>query len=62
MAASRSRRRRPLPKILEDLETEPIRQDWLLLTPGQRLVRAWKMRGRLKDLEAAHDERSLPRL
>jgi hypothetical protein len=28
------------PSVLRKLETEPIRQDRLLLTPGQRLVRA----------------------
>jgi len=62
MAKRRHTRRRDLPPILKDLESEPIRQDWLLLTPGQRLARAWKMRRFLKDPEGAHDERSLPRL
>jgi len=62
MAARDRSRRPPLPRILEELETEPVRQDWLLLTPGQRLVRAWRMRRLLKDPEALHDERSLPRL
>ena len=62
MAGKRRTRRRVLPRILEDLETEPVRQDWLLLSPGQRLARAWGMRRFLKDLEAVHDERSLPRL
>lgn len=62
MPKKRRARSRPLPPILQELESEPIRQDWLLLTPGQRLVRAWKMRQYLKDPEAAHDERSLPRL
>lgn len=62
MAKRRRARRRDLPDILKDLEAEPVRQDWLLLTPGQRLVRAWRMRRFLKVPEAAHDERSLPRL
>ena len=57
-----NRRRERLPKILEDLETEPYRQDWLLLTPGERLMRSWAQRRQIKGLEAAHDERSLPQL
>lgn len=51
-----------LPAILEDLETEPYREDWLLLSPGERLLRSWAQRRQVKDLEAAHDERSLPQL
>ncbi|HEV3026845.1 MAG TPA: hypothetical protein VG457_04690 [Planctomycetota bacterium] len=62
MAPARRRRMSDLPPILRDLEAEPIRQDWLLLTPGQRLLRAWRMRRSLKDPEALHDDRSLPRL
>ncbi|MBI2921444.1 MAG: hypothetical protein HYY18_10215 [Planctomycetes bacterium] len=48
--------------LLESMESEPIRQDWLRLTPGQRLIRAWRMRRFLKDPERAHDEKSLPKL
>ncbi|HZE99105.1 MAG TPA: hypothetical protein VE981_19020 [Planctomycetota bacterium] len=62
MARPPRSRVRVLPPILRDLETEPIRQDWLLLSPGRRLALAWKMRRFLKDPEALHDERSLPRL
>ena len=45
-----------------DSATDPFRSDWLRLSPGERLVRAWKLRKRIKDLEAAHDAISLPRL
>jgi hypothetical protein len=45
-----------------ELETEPYRRYWLSLTPWQRLLRSWRMRRLLKDPEAAHDARSLPRL
>jgi hypothetical protein len=45
-----------------DAATDPFRGDWLKLSPGERLVRAWKLRKRIKDLEAAHDATSLPRL
>jgi hypothetical protein len=45
-----------------DSATDPFRSDWLKLSPGERLVRAWKLRKRIKDLEAAHDASSLPRL
>lgn len=58
-----ARRRRVQPLLLiDEVETEPVRQDWLRLTPGQRLVRAWRMRRFLKDPQRAHDERSLPEL
>ena len=43
-------------------KTEPFRQDWLRLTPGERLLRSWRMRSLLKDPGAAHDAQSLPRL
>lgn len=45
-----------------DTATDPFRSDWIRLSPGERLVRAWKLRKRIKDLEAAHDASSLPRL
>jgi len=58
--------RRPKPKseTLTDFDsaTDPFRSDWLRLTPGERLIRAWKLRKQIKDLEAAHDASSLPRL
>ena len=54
-----SKRRKPADF---DSATDPFRSDWLRLSPGQRIVRAWKLRKRIKDLEAAHDETSLPRL
>ncbi|MBI3099489.1 MAG: hypothetical protein HYY93_14865 [Planctomycetes bacterium] len=45
-------------------EAEPYRQDWLRLTPGERILRVWRMRRRLsaETLEAAHNALSLPRL
>ena len=45
-----------------DLEFDPFWRAWLSLTPAQRLRRSWAMRRRIKDLEAAHDEKSLPKL
>ncbi|GEM_PF-5540706 len=51
-----------VPSLLEDMETEPVRQDWLKLTPKQRLSRAWNSRKYLKNPEKAHDERTLPEL
>lgn len=35
---------------------------WMALSPAQRLRRSWRMRSRLRDLEAVHDEKSLPKL
>ncbi len=54
--------RRELSPFLADMESDPHWQEWLLLTPNQRLMRAWAMRRLLKDPEKAHDERSLPEL
>lgn len=41
---------------------DPYREDWLRLTPAERLERSWKQRRRLSNLEAVHDEKSLPEL
>lgn len=54
--------RRRLSRFLAEMERDPHWQEWLLLTPHQRLTRAWRMRRLLKDPEKAHDERSLPEL
>ncbi len=62
MTRNRRPRRRTLPRILQGMETEPVRQDWLLLTPGQRFIRAWRMLRSSKNIEALHDERTYPRL
>jgi hypothetical protein len=62
VARRRARGRRSPPAPDFDASTDPFRSDWLKLTPGQRIVRAWKLRKRIKDLEAAHDAQSLPRL
>lgn len=43
-------------------ELEPFRDDWLHLTPAERLMISWRMRRQVRDLEADHDEKSLPRL
>ena len=61
MASRRVKRKR---QSLADFDsaTDPFRSDWLLLSPGQRIVRAWRLRKQIKDLEAAHDASSLPRL
>lgn len=54
----RKPRREPAPET----DPEPVRDDWLKLTPSQRLLAAWRMRRQVKDLERDHDEKSLPRL
>jgi hypothetical protein len=41
---------------------DPYRAFWLALTPAQRLRRSWRLRARLKDLQAIHDAKSLPQL
>ncbi len=52
------KRRRPRPArpyFVADIETDPFRADWLRLTPGQRIVRSWRMRRMIRDPQAAHD-------
>jgi len=41
---------------------EPYVQMWRSLTPAERLRRSWKLRSRLKNLQAIHDAKSLPKL
>jgi hypothetical protein len=41
---------------------EPYLQAWLALTPAERLHRAWRLRLRLRDPQAVHDEKSIPKL
>jgi hypothetical protein len=45
-----------------DAAWDPFRSDWLKLSPGQRIVRAWKLMKRVKNRQAAHDAASLPSL
>lgn len=54
--------RKPPPLLPFDAEHDPFRREWLRLKPGERLVRSWRLRRRLKNPQAAHDARSLPRL
>jgi hypothetical protein len=41
---------------------DPYLEMWRSLTPRERLRRAWRLRKRLKNLQAIHDEKSLPKL
>ena len=41
---------------------DPYRTAWLLLTPGERLMRSWKLRERIVDPQAVHDAKTLPEL
>jgi hypothetical protein len=51
-------------KELTDFDSvaDPFRGDWLKLSPGQRIVRAWKLMKRVKTSEVARNATSLPRL
>ena len=63
MKKRRRKKKLPVPRLnLEDCYMEPIWYAWFALSPGERLVQAWAQRSRLLDPEAAHDERSLPKL
>ena len=48
------------PITLETLN--PYAEMWRALSPGQRSRRSWRLRSRLKNLEAIHDAKSLPEL
>jgi len=61
MAARRSKVKRGKAADF-DSSTDPFRDDWLRLSPGQRIVRAWKLMKRIRNPQAAHDAASLPRL
>jgi hypothetical protein len=54
----RRRAKRRSPEQLQD----PYMEMWRSLTPRERLRRAWRMRRRLKNLQAVHDAKSLPKL
>jgi hypothetical protein len=61
------RKRRAPEKIVIPAETmasliDPYRTAWLLLSPGERLSRSWKLRERIVDPRAVHDAKTLPDL
>ena len=48
-----------VPEYTPDL---PYLEYWMSLTPRERLRRAWRLRKRLKNLQAIHDEKTFPEL
>jgi hypothetical protein len=61
MARRKTRaRRRRRPEELLFTELEPFFEWWLSLTPAERLRRSWRLRKRIKNLQAVHDAKSLP--
>lgn len=40
---------------------DPYVQMWRALTPAQRLSRSWRLRTRIKNLEAVHDAKTFPK-
>jgi len=42
-------------------ELDLFREDWLALTPGERLARSWALRARLRDSQAVHDAKLFPK-
>jgi hypothetical protein len=49
-------------KTTENELVDPYVSMWRALTPRERLRRAWRLRRRIKNLEAVHDAKSLPKL
>jgi hypothetical protein len=54
----RGRKRAKAPFQYED----PYREAWLALTPSQRFRRSWRLRKKLKNLQAVHDAKTFPEL
>jgi len=48
--------------VVDRLILNPYVEVWLSLTPAQRLVRAWRLRRLLPNLQAVHDAKTYPRL
>ena len=42
-------------------ELDLFQEDWLALTPRERLARSWAMRARLPDPQAVHDSKLFPK-
>jgi len=42
-------------------ELDLFHDDWLALTPKERLARAWALRARLRDPQAVHDAKLFPK-
>jgi hypothetical protein len=55
-------RRKPPRPVEAFAPTDPYREMWLSLTPAQRLRRAWRLRRRLKNIQAIHDAKTFPEL
>jgi hypothetical protein len=47
---------------IPDEVPDPYREMWRELSPAARLRRSWRMRSRVKNLQAVHDAKSLPKL
>lgn len=41
---------------------DPYLSMWVALAPAERLIRSWRLRSRVKNLQALHDAKSIPRL
>jgi hypothetical protein len=45
-----------------DPSMDPYQDMWRELSPAARLRRSWRLRSRVKNLQAVHDAKSLPKL
>lgn len=55
-----TKRKRPQPALPNE-ELEVFWEDWLALTPRERLARSWALRARLRDPQAVHDAKLFPK-
>jgi len=61
MTTRRTRRRHDGEPILSREELDLFHEDWLALTPRERLARSWALRARLRDPQAVHDAKLFPK-
>src|SRR5262245_44155715 len=55
-------RKRSKPPIPAATLPDPYWEQWVSLTPAQRLRRSWRLRLRLRNLKMSHDAKTLPQL
>jgi len=58
---AKKRTQPPRKPMLPHDELDLFQEDWLALTPAERLSRSWALRARLRDPQAVHDAKLFPK-
>jgi hypothetical protein len=56
-----AKKRTQPPRVFPREELDLFQEDWLALTPAERLSRSWALRARLRDPQAVHDAKLWPK-